>query len=254
MRDSNRSDILGMSSSRSRRSEFSARVTIYEPTVEKQEVQEDNDVKSVTTPTRFSPRFNKVEQVKKEETTEENDLDLIPSTSTPSKRSRTTTPKSASPRKKPVFKIALEKAHPTPPRWKEAYDIIKLQRSGIVAAVDTMGCEQGGLTTGAVDINEKDSRLAILVSLMLSSQTKDPVTHQATMNLRTQLKGGLTLKSFLEATVEEINDCIAKVGFHNTKATNLKKLAVRLTEEHGGDVPDDLRASFHSLSVDCLSF
>jgi hypothetical protein len=39
------------------------------------------------------------------------------------------TPKSKSPRK-PVFKVALDKAHPAPPRWKEAFDIIKKQREG----------------------------------------------------------------------------------------------------------------------------
>jgi endonuclease-3 len=75
---------------------------------------------------------------------------------------------------------------------------------------------------------------------MLSSQTKDPVTHQATMNLRTQLKGGLTLQALLDATIEEIDACICKVGFHNVKSGNLKKLAIRLTEEHNGDIPADL--------------
>lgn len=77
---------------------------------------------------------------------------------------------------------------------------------------------------------------------MLSSQTKDPVTHQATMNLRTMLKGGLTVDSLLDSTPEEINTCINKVGFHNIKTANLAKLARTLKDEHNGEVPEDLTA------------
>lgn len=39
---------------------------------------------------------------------------------------------------------------------------------------------------------------------MLSSQTKDPVTHEAVMNLRRNLPGGLSLESILNATDAEI--------------------------------------------------
>lgn len=78
---------------------------------------------------------------------------------------------------------------------------------------------------------------------MLSSQTKDPVTHQAVQNLRKNLPGGLTLDSLLAASVEELDTLISKVGFHQTKATNLAKLAVRLRDLHGGEVPEDLRTS-----------
>jgi len=102
---------------------------------------------------------------------------------------------------------------------------------------------------------------------MLSSQTKDPVTHQATVNLRNDLPGGLTVEALEKASIEEIDSCIKKVGFHNTKfvsllssssprapdpdaplflvrrAKNLKLLATRLREHHDGDVPSDLRAS-----------
>lgn len=46
---------------------------------------------------------------------------------------------------------------------------------------------------------------------MLSSQTKDPVTHEAMMNLRRSLPGGLTLESLRAATDEKIQQCICKV-------------------------------------------
>lgn len=46
---------------------------------------------------------------------------------------------------------------------------------------------------------------------MLSSQTKDPVTHEAMMNLRRNLPGGLTLESLRSSTDKQIQDCICKV-------------------------------------------
>ncbi|BGP22627.1 endonuclease III [Rhodotorula toruloides] len=146
--------------------------------------------------------------------------------------------KARSPRKPKPHVERLAVPHPAPKRWEETYEVIRKQRERIIAPVDTMGCEQGGKESKGED--EKDRRLSVIVSLMLSSQTKDPVTHQATMNLRNQLPGGLTLEGLETATVEEIDAAICKVGFHNTKAKYLKLLATRLRNLHDGDVPDDL--------------
>ena len=52
-----------------------------------------------------------------------------------------------------------------------------------------------------------------MVSLMMSSQTKDPVTHQATQNLKRNLRHGLSLQGLLEATEEEIDAQICKASF-----------------------------------------
>ncbi|GAA5977009.1 hypothetical protein JCM11641_002226 [Rhodosporidiobolus odoratus] len=162
--------------------------------------------------------------------------------------------KPRSPRKPKVHVEALAVPHPAPNNWEQTYEVIRKQRERIVAPVDMMGCEQGGKERakkeedgeGAeADVkpvieSETDRRLSIIVSLMLSSQTKDPVTHQATMNLRTQLPLGLTLASLESSTAEEIDACISKVGFHTTKANSLKRLAVTLREKHDGEVPGDL--------------
>lgn len=84
---------------------------------------------------------------------------------------------------------------------------------------------------------------------MLSSQTKvrstfgsssslsltllqDPVTHQATMNLRNGLRGGLSLEGLLDATVDEIDALICKVGFHQTKAMNLQYVPLAARSVH----------------------
>jgi len=55
-----------------------------------------------------------------------------------------------------------------------------------------------------------------LVSLMLSSQTKDEVTHIAVSNLRVSL-GELTVENILAADEKTISDAIAKVGFWRRK-------------------------------------
>lgn len=57
----------------------------------------------------------------------------------------------------------------------------------------------------------QDQRFGTLVSLMLSSQTKDEVTSAAVANLRRVLPGGLTVDSILAADPSVISDAIGKV-------------------------------------------
>lgn len=78
-----------------------------------------------------------------------------------------------------------------------------------------MGCTEAGKLEsdeGRVDTDARSKRFQTLVSLMLSSQTKDPVTAEATASLRRTLPGGLTLESILASSVEDIQQCICKVG------------------------------------------
>ncbi|ORY78466.1 DNA glycosylase [Leucosporidium creatinivorum] len=222
---------------RARRSEFNSRVTIYEPAAAGA-VDPASATSPSTTPlkrtrvtrsTASSPAAGSSTAATAKEEDEEDE-----------KKPVKVAKKATTPRKPKPFQEKLDKAHPEPKRWREQYEAIRKQRETIVAPVDTMGCEQGGRDRDEAPTNEKDNRLSILVSLMLSSQTKDPVTHQATMNLRQGLRGGLSLEGLLNATVDEIDALICKVGFHATKAANLAKLAVRLRDLHDGDVPSDL--------------
>lgn len=109
----------------------------------------------------------------------------------------------------------------------DMYFQIKKQRETIVAPVDTMGC--GAVPTCLTD---EERMFHILTSLLLSSQTKDEVTHEAMTNLRRLLtsnapdgRNGLTVENVVQASVEHINKCISRVGFHNRKAANLKSIA-----------------------------
>ncbi|PLW24721.1 hypothetical protein PCASD_05236 [Puccinia coronata f. sp. avenae] len=157
---------------------------------------------------------------------------------------------------KTIVKQALVEPVPPPPRWREAYALIKEQRQTFIAPVDTMGCHKAGdvilAKNGTGDSisqegvekmkerSERDRRLACLVSLMLSSQTKDEVTAQATLNLRLKLKNSLTVDSLREASLEEIESCINKVGFWKKKAQYIKLMADDLFIKHQSDVPKTL--------------
>ena len=68
-------------------------------------------------------------------------------------------------------------------------------------------------------------RFHILISLMLSSQTKDPVTSQAVTNLHLRLPLGLTASSLASAEPELISECINKVGFWRRKTEYIQAAA-----------------------------
>lgn len=141
-----------------------------------------------------------------------------------------TSKKSASPRKPKPIQQSLDVPHPAPPQWKETYDTIKKMRENIVAPVDTMGCDQAQLkeqdpkvqlqalfTQRYLPSNEQSRRFSTLVSLMLSSQTKDEVTDAAVSKLRDALGGSLTIEAMLQADDSTIASAIAKVGFWRRK-------------------------------------
>ncbi|KAA1106728.1 DNA N-glycosylase and apurinic/apyrimidinic (AP) lyase [Puccinia graminis f. sp. tritici] len=182
----------------------------------------------------------------------------------PTKRpapSQGTSPEKSPRKKKPktIVKQALLNPVPPPARWKETYGLIEEQRKTFIAPVDTMGCDKAGdvgpdyqlkstsdstISQDKIDQlnqrSERDRRLSCLVSLMLSSQTKDEVTAQATLNLRLYLKDSLTVDSLRNASLAEIENCINKVGFWKKKAQYIKLMADDLFFKHDSDVPKTL--------------
>ncbi|KAI6141527.1 DNA glycosylase [Pisolithus thermaeus] len=134
--------------------------------------------------------------------------------------------KSRSPKKSKVIPQSLAVPHPAPERWKEAYDAIKEMRSRIPAPVDTMGCDQAQWK----EQDPKNSRFATLISLMLSSQTKDEVTDAAVA----KLPYGNAVIAADEATISE---AISKVGFWRRKTQYIKQAAQRLRDDFESDVP-----------------
>ncbi|KAH9842466.1 DNA glycosylase [Rhodofomes roseus] len=144
------------------------------------------------------------------------------------KREGTTSPK----KQKPI-KQALETPHPTPARWSEAYNAIKEMRSRIVAPVDTMGCNRAQLE----ETIPQNQRFATLISLMLSSQTKDEVTFAAVGKLREAVGGSLSVDALVRADDSVISDAICKVAFWRRKTQYIKQAAQRLCDDFDSDVP-----------------
>ncbi|KAH7890083.1 DNA glycosylase [Phlebopus sp. FC_14] len=141
--------------------------------------------------------------------------------------------KSESPKKMKVVRQSLDVPHPAPMRWKEAYDAIKEMRSRIVAPVDTMGCEQAQYK----EQDPKNQRFATLISLMLSSQTKDEVTDAAVAKLRSALGGSISVDALIAADETAISEAIAKVGFWRRKTQYIRQTAQRLRDNFESDVP-----------------
>ncbi|KAH9961049.1 DNA glycosylase [Russula dissimulans] len=140
---------------------------------------------------------------------------------------------SRSPRKPKAIKQALETPHPAPVRWRETYDAIKEMRSRFPAPVDTMGCD----TAKWKETDPRNKRFATLISLMLSSQTKDEVTDAAVDKLRSAFGGTLSLEALLAAEEHVIADAINKVGFWRRKTQYIRQAAQRLQNDFDSDVP-----------------
>lgn len=120
-----------------------------------------------------------------------------------------------------------------PPKWQVIYNHVKDMRKEIVAPVDTMPGER----LGVKPLDKKTERFQLLISLMLSSQTRDEVNVEAMNRLRSGLNGGLNIASILETSEKDIDEMICKVGFHNRKAKYIKQACEILRDKYEGDVP-----------------
>ncbi|KAL0279385.1 UNVERIFIED_CONTAM: hypothetical protein PYX00_000960 [Menopon gallinae] len=128
----------------------------------------------------------------------------------------------------------VTKSVPRPDNWEKTLDCIRNMRKAGDAPVDTMGCDQ---------CMEKDCppavmRFQALISLMLSSQTKDQVTFAAMQRLKSYEKGGLTVESVLEMSDETLGELIYPVGFWKKKVKYIKDTCKILREKYNDDIPD----------------
>lgn len=173
--------------------------------------------------------------------------------------------RSRKPARKTVDPATGDTAIAPPSDWEEMYTVLKEMRApggaAYPAAVDTMGCER----LADENSSEKDQRFHTLVSLMLSSQTKDTVNAMAMKRLHTELPAhkagapvGLNLDNMLAVEPDVLNQLIWAVGFHNNKTKSvyflvstslhkltrhqryLKQAAIKLRDEWNGDIPDTI--------------
>ncbi|KAK2815820.1 hypothetical protein Q5P01_026287 [Channa striata] len=120
-----------------------------------------------------------------------------------------------------------------PPDWKKQLGLIREMRSSHDAPVDNMGAEKCYDTEAPAHVR----RFQVLVSLMLSSQTKDQVTAAAMQRLRAH---GCTVENILATDDETLGKLIYPVGFWRNKVKHLKLTAAMLQREFGGDIPDSV--------------
>jgi len=101
------------------------------------------------------------------------------------------------------------------------------------APVDTMGCER----CHDHDALPHIQRYQILVSLMLSSQTRDEVTSAAMTRLK---QHGLTPTKLVNMPDQLLGELIKPVGFWRKKIVYLKKATTLVIEKYGGDIPESV--------------
>lgn len=94
-----------------------------------------------------------------------------------------------------------------PENWEQTLNNIREMRKHKTAPVDEMGCHK----CADPNATEADNRFQSLVALMLSSQTKDQVTHAAMTNL---IEHGCTAEIMSNIDDKELEKLIYPVGFY----------------------------------------
>lgn len=120
--------------------------------------------------------------------------------------------------------------HWTPSNWEFMLENIKEMRKYKTAPVDEMGCHK------CADPNAADPifRYQCLLALMLSSQTKDQITHAAMKRL---ISYGCTPNSIIAMDNDDIVKLIRPVGFAKKKAEYMRKTTEILLDKYNGDIP-----------------
>ncbi|QRG36393.1 hypothetical protein FDK38_000731 [Candidozyma auris] len=134
-----------------------------------------------------------------------------------------------------------------PKNWSAIYNEVVKMRGKILTPVDSMGCEKMPDTLSP-KLSERQPRLyrfQLLISLMLSSQTKDEINYEATQRMKEYFisKGfpdGVCIEAIRASTETEIDGLIQRVGFHRRKAMYIKRACEILAEKHNGDIPKSI--------------
>lgn len=118
----------------------------------------------------------------------------------------------------------------SPSNWEQVYENIREMRADKTAPVDSMGCERAHDAKASPAVQ----RYQCLVSLMLSSQTKDEVNFAAMMRLR---QHGLTVQNILDTSDKKLGELIYPVGFWKRKVEYIKETSQTLKDKYNEDIP-----------------
>ncbi|QAT43227.1 endonuclease III [Aminipila luticellarii] len=83
---------------------------------------------------------------------------------------------------------------------------------------------------------DHQSVFQLLISVVLSAQTTDKSVNQVTGNLFSAYPDAASLA---EASEEDVQALIKRIGLYKTKSKNIIALCKALTEKYDGQVPDD---------------
>lgn len=119
-------------------------------------------------------------------------------------------------------------------KFETDYLLIKQMRKEIEAPVDTMGLK----SCLDSDVDFEVYKYQALVSLLLSSQTKDNTTYAAMKKL---ISHGLTIESVLKLTEKDIVEFIYGVSFHNNKAKNILKMTETIKNDYDCKPPENYK-------------
>lgn len=120
-----------------------------------------------------------------------------------------------------------------PQNWELMLENIRKMRSNETAPVDSMGCHK----CSDPNADPKVARYQSLIALMLSSQTKDQVTHAAMQRLNTY---GCTPEIIVNTPDDVLEQLIYPVGFRKKKVQYIKKASKILIEQYKSDIPRTL--------------
>ncbi|KAH0809547.1 hypothetical protein GEV33_013245 [Tenebrio molitor] len=123
---------------------------------------------------------------------------------------------------------SVKKAPPND--WEQVLANLREMRKNSDAPVDSMGCDKCQDETASPEV----IRYQALLSLMLSSQTKDQITHAAMLKLQ---QHGCTIDNILETSDEKLGELIYPVSFWKNKVKYIKKTTELLKNEYKGDIP-----------------
>ena len=113
-------------------------------------------------------------------------------------------------------------------------------RGRIAAVMRRLAGAIAGLEEPAVEKIAQDQQedpFQVLIATMLSAQTKDAVTHAASMRL---FAAARTPRTMARLDVHEIERLIYPVSFYRNKAVHVKETCRQIVERFGGKVPSTM--------------
>jgi endonuclease III len=125
----------------------------------------------------------------------------------------------------------VDSTHSPPDDWRNIWSLVEELRRDQTAPCDVSGCE--ALPDGT--LSPAIFRFQVLLSLMLSSQTKDAVVGAAVRAMQRDEVATVAALSVMAPT--RLNPYINKCSFHNNKTKYILETVLILRDSYGSDIP-----------------